>query len=137
MSKSFRIILYILLFILMFVIFGNQKNPFPQMILIELIVIFIIEFSTKRKSKELKELKTIKCKYCKSEIDSTASICPNCKRGLTFNTNTSVLIILLFAIAVIIWGILSNNAPLSVRKTVCGLGIRKDFPYCYYVDLNK
>ena len=31
MSKSFRIILYILLFILMFVIFGNQKNPFSIM----------------------------------------------------------------------------------------------------------
>lgn len=137
MSKSFRIILYILLFILLFCIFSNEKNPIFEIILIESIIIFITEFGIKRKTKELENLKTIQCKYCKSEIDSTASVCPNCKRGLTFNTNTGVLIFFVIIIIGIVWCIFSNNAPLRVRKTVCGLGIRDDYPYCYYINLNE
>lgn len=80
---------------------------------------------------------TKQCKYCKTEINKDANVCPNCKRALSWKYNPIIACLLLIIVAFIIWGISSNNAPLPIRKTVCGLGLRDDFPYCYYVDINK
>lgn len=137
MSKSFRIILYFLLFILLFVTLGNFQNSMPFIILITIAVIFGVELTIKKKNQNLENTKSKICKYCQKEIDINASVCPYCKCGLTFNTNTSVLIFLVIIIGFLIFGIFSNNAPLFIKKTVCGLGIRTDFPYCYYIELDK
>ena len=135
MSKTFRIILYVLLaFLLLFVFCLNTFTIVP--FIFEALGIAIVEILLHQKQNRMKITNTQVCKYCKTEIDSQAIVCPNCKRGLSFNTNTTVLVILLLLVGLIIWGILSNNAPQKVRETVCGLGIRDDFPYCYYIDLN-
>ena len=88
----------------------------------------------KRKSKE-KNTKKI-CKYCKSEIVSGASVCPICKRSLSWKTNNGLFAILLVIVVFIIWGVFSNNAPEFIRETVCGIGIRDDYPYCFRIDIK-
>ena len=134
MSKPFRIIIYCSLFILLFTTLGSvSRNPFPAIILIMVATIFVTEKITKKQQEVLKN-PTKLCRYCKKEIDSYATVCPICRRGLTFGTNTGVLVVLLIIIAFFIWGIFSNNAPEFVRETVCGLGIRDDFPYCYKIN---
>ena len=135
MSKTFRFILYFLLALLLLALFCFQTFTVVPFI-VEAIGIVIIEVLLHKKQKAIKASSTKICKYCKTEIDSQATVCPNCKRGLNFNTNTTVLVILLLLVGLIIWGILSNNAPQKIRETVCGIGIRNDFPYCYYIDLN-
>lgn len=86
-----------------------------------------------------KQFKT--CKYCMSEIDIDATVCPKCRKTLEFSP-LRVLIGLfigsIILIAIFYFGFVANNdAPLGVRKVVCELGIRNDYPYCYYVDTDK
>ena len=80
--------------------------------------------------------KTKICKYCRSEIASNATVCPICKRGLSWKTNNTVFIVLLLIVVFVLWGIFSNSAPGFIRETVCGLGIRNDYPYCYKVVIK-
>ena len=86
-------------------------------------------------------IKTKKCKYCMSDIDIKAKICPNCKKSQTSsggNIFAGVIIGIIVILVVCYFGFVANNdAPVGVRKVVCELGIRDDYPYCYYVDTDK
>ena len=86
-------------------------------------------------------IKTKKCKYCMSDIDIKAKICPNCKKSQTSsveNIFVGVTIGIIIILVVCYFGFVANNdAPVEVRKVVCELGIRDDYPYCYYVDTDK
>lgn len=159
MSKGFKLFLRILLYIFSTVpllIIANmitdifdKYNDHENLIKIILVILLIIEITVteillyrKNKKKNSLEVKNTNsntkiCKYCQSEINSNATVCPICKRGLSFSTNKWVFAILLIIFGFLLWGIFSNDAPLFMRKTVCGLGIRKDFPYCYYIDFNN
>lgn len=155
MSKGFKLFLRILLycfsflpiFFIIFNIVENHDETLVKTITFTLLALEIIitEIVVHKKNKvkiennnnnDINNNETKICKYCMSNININAKVCPNCKRGLTFNTNVGVLAILLIIVGFLIWGIFSNNAPLFMRKTVCGLGIRNDFPYCYYIDFN-
>ncbi len=75
-----------------------------------------------------------KCKYCQSEIDINAKVCPNCSRDQRMGNNPIWLIPIAVVITIILYCILSSNAPLKVRKVVCSIGIRSGYPYCYYYE---
>ena len=89
----------------------------------------------------INDIKTKKCKYCMSDIDIKAKICPNCKKSQTSsgeNIFVGVIIGIIIILVVCYFGFVANNdAPVEVRKVVCELGIRDDYPYCYYVDTDK
>ena len=78
-----------------------------------------------------------KCKYCQSEINDKATVCPNCRRDLRMGNNPLWLIPIFIIIGVGLYFYLSPNAPLSVRETVCGLGLRSDRRYCSYYIWEK
>lgn len=150
MSRGFKLFLRILLYCFSFLpIFFTVFNIIEDERLVRTITFtllaleIIITEIIVHKMNEVKIIgidendnKTKMCKYCMSEININATVCPNCKRGLTFQTNVGVMAVLVIIVGFLIWGIFSNNAPLFMRKTVCGLGIRSDFPYCYYIDFN-
>ena len=82
-----------------------------------------------------------KCKYCQSEINERAKVCPMCRRNLT-NDNNPLLLIPIIILSIIfivipVYFILSPNAPLKVREAVCELGIRSDKRYCSYFIWEK
>lgn len=77
------------------------------------------------------------CKYCKSEIDVEAKVCPVCKRDLRFGNNPIWLIPIFILIVIGLYFYLSPNAPLKVREVVCGLGLRDDTRYCSYFIWEK
>lgn len=149
MSRGFKLFLRILLYCfsflpIYFIIFSIMKDEnlikiitFTLLLLEIVITEIVIHKKLKKDNNQNNNTETKICKYCTSEININASVCPNCKRGLTFNTNTGILIILIIIVGFLVWGIFSNNAPLFIKKTVCGLGIRNDFPYCYYIDFNN
>lgn len=151
MSKGFKLFLRILLycfsfFPILYIILTIEKNNEVLAKIITFILltmeIIITETIIYKNNKvnienDINNDETKICKYCMSEININASVCPYCKRGLTFNTNIGVMIVLVVIVGFLIWGMLSNNAPLFIRETVCGLGIRNDFPYCYYIDFNN
>lgn len=70
-----------------------------------------------------------KCKYCKSEIDSEATVCPICKRNQSIKNNPLWLIPIFAIIIFFLWCFLSNNAPRPAKEILCGLGIRHG-EYC-------
>lgn len=48
-------------------------------------------------------MKTKKCKYCKTEIDATAKVCPNCKRNLKgYGCLILFMVIILFSLCIVI-----------------------------------
>ena len=73
-----------------------------------------------------------KCKYCKSQIEADAKVCPYCARDLRWGNNPIFLIPIIAIIVVFLYFFLSPNAPLEVKKVVCGLGWRDDTRYCSY-----
>ena len=78
---------------------------------------------------------TKRCKYCNSEIDKYAKVCPNCRKGLTIlNKQISPLWYILVVIPIVIglYCYLSPNAPLEARDFFCSTGLRKDRRYCSY-----
>ena len=81
------------------------------------------------------------CKYCKTEIKSDAKVCPHCRKTQDFSFGRvmlGLLIGLIFMIIIFYLGFVNNNdAPLEVRRVVCELGLRNDYPYCYYIDTDK
>lgn len=72
-----------------------------------------------------------KCKYCLTEINKKAKVCPNCKRDLRWGNNPLWLIPIIIILVIGVYFYLSPNAPLKVRETICGLGLRSGYPYCY------
>lgn len=77
------------------------------------------------------------CKYCKSEIPLDAKVCSHCRKTQNFSIGR-VFIGLVIGLGILYLVFVANNdAPLSVRKIVCGIGLRDDYPYCYYVDTDK
>ena len=76
------------------------------------------------------EPKMKKCKYCMSEIDSNATVCKVCKRNQSNANNPILLIPILIIIGLTLFFLYSPNAPFSIRKPLCELGIRKGLPYC-------
>lgn len=82
-----------------------------------------------------------KCKYCQSEIDEKAVVCPICKRDLRNGNNPllliPIIILIIVFIVIPIYFVLSPNAPLKVREAVCQLGIRSDKRYCSYFIWEK
>lgn len=155
MSKGFKLFLRIVLYCFSYLLIGNLVMKLPTYIGISIshklvptitflllaIEIIVTEKIINKRNQEKQSIDNIKqtkiCKYCKSEINTNATVCPVCRKGLTFNTNTGVLAVLLIIIGFLIWGIFSNDAPLFIRETVCGIGIRDDFPYCYYIDYDN
>lgn len=77
------------------------------------------------------------CKYCKTEIKSDATICPHCRKTLNFSFGRVLIGVFIGLIILYFVFVANNDAPLEVRKVVCGLGLRDDYPYCYYVDTDK
>lgn len=55
-----------------------------------------------------------KCKYCKSEIEMGAKICPNCRKSQ--NTSKLLIIVIIFFAIGIIGGIASNGTNSDVSK---------------------
>lgn len=155
MSKGFKLFLRIILYCFSYLLIDELVMKLPAYIGISIsynlvsvialsllaVEIITIEKIIDKKEQEKQSTDNTKqtkiCKYCKSEINANATVCPVCRKGLTFNTNTGVLAVLLIIIGFMIWGILSNDAPLFIRETVCGIGIRNDFPYCYYIDYDN
>ena len=83
------------------------------------------------------ENKTKLCKYCNSKIGQNVKVCPNCARDQRITNNPLWLIPIGIVIALILYGVLSPNAPLKVRKVVCGIGLRSGWPYCYYYEWEE
>lgn len=77
------------------------------------------------------------CKYCKTEIRADATVCPNCRKTQNFSFGRVLLGVTIGLIILYFVFVANNDAPLEVRKVVCGLGLRDDYPYCYYVDTDK
>ncbi len=69
----------------------------------------------------MKEAKsaTKKCKFCKSEIDSKATVCPICKRGQK-KGHGCLITILIFAIVVLGGIFMAINLSDSIQKSVSG-----------------
>ena len=81
--------------------------------------------------------KTKKCKYCKSDIDVKATVCPKCSKDQRSGNNPLWLIPIILIIGFFSYCILSPNAPLKAREIVCGLSLRSGFPYCYYIHIDN
>ena len=77
------------------------------------------------------------CKYCKSNIDNEAVVCPKCRRDQRIGNNPLWLIPIVILIVIGIYFFLSPSAPLRFRKGICGLGLRHGYPYCYYYILEE
>lgn len=77
------------------------------------------------------------CKYCKSEIPIDAKVCPNCRKTQNFSIGRVFIGLIIGSIILYFIFVANNDAPLSVRKFVCGIGLRDDYPYCYYIDTDK
>lgn len=60
-----------------------------------------------------------RCPYCKSEISTTTTICPNCGRKVKSQNNIAGLLGLVIVISILI--ILSFNGILASNETVYGL----------------
>lgn len=84
-----------------------------------------------------KEKETKICKYCKSEIQIDAKVCPNCRKTLNFSIGrVAIGLVIGFAILYFVF-VANNDAPVKVREFVCNIGLRDDYPYCYYVNTDK
>ena len=54
-------------------------------------------------------MNTKKCKYCKSDIDAKAKICPNCKKKQSSIVGKIVLLVILVIIIVAVAGALGGS----------------------------
>ena len=54
-------------------------------------------------------MNTKKCKYCKSDIDAKAKICPNCKKKQSSIVGKIILLVILVIIIVAVAGALGGN----------------------------
>lgn len=84
------------------------------------------------------DIQTKECKYCMKKIDTDATVCPYCRKSQEFSVGRvfiGVIIGMIVLGLIFYFGFVTNNdAPVGVRKVVCELGLRDDYPYCYYVD---
>lgn len=104
-----------------------------NIILIFISILVVIMFAVIKRKKEKNIVKykeqSKKCKYCKSEIDNDAIVCPICKRAQS-NSNNPLLLIPICAILFFMgWCVFSNSSPKPVKELLCGLGIRHG-EYC-------
>ena len=70
-----------------------------------------------------------KCKYCQSDIDINAKVCPVCKRSQSIANNPLWLIPITIILLFFGWCLFSNNAPQEAKEIFCSFGIRHG-EYC-------
>lgn len=70
-----------------------------------------------------------KCKYCQSDIDINAKVCPICKRSQSVANNPLWLIPIIIILLFFGWCLFSNNAPQEAKEIFCSFGIRHG-EYC-------
>ena len=70
-----------------------------------------------------------KCKYCQSNIDIKAKVCPICKRNQSHKNNPLLLIPIFAILFFFLWCLVSNNAPDEAKEIFCSFGIRHG-SYC-------
>ena len=128
------------------IIYGfDQKTFWGGMLFITIGIVSIVWAS--KMSKQHKEEnwqnydgegnKIKQCRYCKSEIPLETKVCSHCRKTQNFSIGR-VFIGLVIGLGILYLVFVANNdAPLSVRKVVCGIGLRDDYPYCYYIDTDK
>ena len=127
--------------IILSLMFLNNKTIFTCLLLILIGLILLCyafqknDNNIKQENKKNETTKT--CKYCKTEIKSDATVCPNCRKTQNFSFGRVLIGVFIGLIILYFVFIANNDAPLEVRKVVCGLGLRDDYPYCYYVDTDK
>ena len=123
--------------------FLNSKTIFTCLILLLIgLILLCYTFTNSNKNNNIKlenqKKETTKtCKYCKTEIKVDATVCPHCRKTLNFSFGRVLIGVFIGLIILYLVFIANNDAPLEVRKVVCGLGLRDDYPYCYYVDTDK
>ena len=137
-----RIVAYIIILALLIVVFGISKDA----IILEFIIIIVVELVNKMKSRKiiidsqtdinLKDEPFKKCKYCMSDIDIDAKVCPICRRNQSNSNNPLLLIPIFIIIGIFLYCFFSPNAPESAREIFCSLGLRKGYPYCIKIDLD-
>lgn len=134
-------IVKLFLFILFTLILNLFLNNIILSTLIVLIIGFIIIYNynvrLEKKNQSDSTNKVIKCKYCKTEIDEEATVCPNCRRNQSIANHPLWLIPIIAIIGFFFYCFLSPNAPDSAREIFCSLGLRKGYPYCYKIDTEK
>lgn len=148
MNNKTKTIFILISGIFLLILGFKSMSNFTFLAIIELIIgILLILKSAKLSKIEETEnnnninKETKECKYCKSSININAKICPNCRKTLDFSFSRVMIGLLIGSILLIVvfyFGFVNNNdAPVKVRKVVCELGFRDDYPYCYYVDTDK
>ena len=76
---------------------------------------------------------TKKCKYCQSEIDKKAKVCPVCKRTVKGHGCLIAILIFIIVICGTVFGTLSFNA--SVQKEISG--VSEDSEYITLDEYNQ
>lgn len=74
-----------------------------------------------------------KCKYCQSEIDKKAKVCPVCKRSLKGHGCLIAILVFIIVICGTVFGTLSFNA--SVQKEISG--VSEDSEYITLDEYNQ
>lgn len=77
--------------------------------------------------------KTKKCKYCQSEIDKKATVCPVCKRTIKGHGCLVIVFIVLIIFCATIYGTFSIND--AVQKEVSG--VSEDSEYITLDEFNE
>lgn len=145
MNIKTKTIIFLFLGIFLLIIGFKSIINFTAFAIVELIsgILLILKSAKLSKIDETKNNneETKECKYCKSSINVNAKICPNCRKTLDFSFGRVMIGLLIgFIVLIIVFylGFVNNNdAPVEVRRIVCELGLRSDYPYCYYVDTDK
>lgn len=77
--------------------------------------------------------KTKKCKYCQSEIDQKAKVCPVCKRTIKGHGCLVAILIVLIIFCTVIYGTFSMND--AIQKEVSG--VSEDSEYITLDEFNQ
>ena len=141
MSLGFILVLIFLSVILFSIILSSFSAGIFITTIIVVIVLVIKNYTEKVKQRSNKnniEVENIKlCKYCRSEIDFEATVCPVCRKAQSNANNPIWLVPIFVIIGLFLYCLLSPNAPETAREIFCATGLRKGYPYCYKIDTDK